>query len=224
MMISVNNNVAAEQMDSIGRDFASKYYEAFAGNPDSSAFRRFFDVASKYSLVQKRCGRPDHCIQGVDAIAELADRMQYRGCAATVLSAVTTRVGPTCFQVSVVGELLRPAESDVPRKFVQTTVIKPAAWIRTEFVVVETSFEFDDDLLDDVLPRAAGKKSVSQVQPYNANAVVGSRSSPAPTKRPYVRTMDVFNSNAAKPAPKGTTPSTAVKSSSGPSKGTTREN
>lgn len=223
-MISVSEKtVVAEDVDSTGRDFASRYYDAFAGKPDASAFRGFFDGNSKYSFVQ-HSGRPDHNIQGADSIAELADRMQYGRCAVTVRWVETTRVGPTWFKVSVVGELLRP-ENDVPRKFLQSTVIKRVAWTRAEFLVVETAFEFDD-----VLPRAGGKMSIFNPLHVQGNAnVSGSKSSPEQTaavddhrrelssprsgnpKRNFVRTMDVFNSNAVrKLAPKET--STAVKS------------
>lgn len=226
MICSTGEKVmTSEEINSIGKDFSSRYYDALVGKPDASALMRFFDRNSTYTFVQRRTGRPDYVMQGADLIGEFAERMQYGRCTAvTVRSVNTTRVGSTRFNVSVVGELLCPA-NDVARKFLQTAVLKRVAWTRAEVLVIHTVFEFDDRIVDDVLPRTSSTNPrlfdplhpVMQEAAHNvgdgpksvrpaAAAVKGRlrqdsspvRSTGNSTKRRYVRTMDVFNSNAAK--------------------------
>lgn len=142
MISACNQNMAVDEIARVGSDFASTFYAAFTGKPDARAFRRLFDGCSTFTFVQ-HCGRTDRRMTGADAIAEFADRMRYDQCTATVRSVTTTRVRPTWFEIAAVCDLLR-RRSDVPCRFSQTIVVRRVAWTRAEYVVVDTSFEFDD--------------------------------------------------------------------------------
>jgi hypothetical protein len=48
-------------VEDIGSEFSSKYFDALAGKPNSSALRKFFHENSIYVFAQH--GRPDHEMQ-----------------------------------------------------------------------------------------------------------------------------------------------------------------
>lgn len=183
---------SSDEIDLIGKAFATRFYDEFVGKPDASGLIRFFDKDSKYSIVQRYCGRPDYEVRGIALIGELAERMQYGRCTEmTVRWVQTAWVGPSRYKVCVVGKLLCPA-NDVARRFLQKTIVKHAPWTREKFIVMDTVFQFDDRIIDDVLPRTSIVDTTLFFSSWpEVEAAVDVR-------REFVRTMDVFNSNATK--------------------------
>jgi hypothetical protein len=145
-------SAVVEDIEFIGSEFVSKYFDALAGMPNSSALRKFFHENSIYVFAQH--GRPDHEIQGLSLIEWFVKRMKYSECTVTVRSVNTAaRAHSTEFTVSSICELLRP-ENNVPLNFVQTFAIKRVAWTQKDFQIIETVSKFEDEIEDDFLPKA----------------------------------------------------------------------
>jgi hypothetical protein len=145
-------SAVVEGIESIGRGFVSKYFDALASKPNSTALRRFFNESSTYVFTQH--GRPDHEMHGLYLIGWFVKRMEYSECTVTVRSVNTAaRAHPTEFTVSSICELLRP-ENDFPLNFVQTFVIKRVPWTQTDYQIVETQSKYEDEIEDDFLPKA----------------------------------------------------------------------
>lgn len=154
---SQTNGTVGREVDAIGKEFATGYYDAFTATP-SARSRRFYDHRSKYVLL--RYGRgPDLVVRGADQIERFNARMRYHECTLTVKSVDAIRVGPDWLAVLAVGELTRPAHARrPPRTFVQSTVVRcasppppPPSSSVERFVVVGTVFMFDDKFaVDDV--------------------------------------------------------------------------
>jgi hypothetical protein len=145
-------STVVKNIDSIGSEFVSKYFNALVGNPNSSVLRQFFHENSIYVFAQH--GRPNHEIQGLSLIEWFVRRMKYSECTVTIRSVNTAaRAHSTEFTVSSICELLRP-ENNVPLNFVQTFIIKRVAWTQKDFQIIETQCQFEDEIEDDFLPKA----------------------------------------------------------------------
>jgi hypothetical protein len=152
-------SAVVEDINSIGSEFVSKYFDALASKPNSSALRQFFHENSIYVFAQHE--HPDHEMQGLSLIGWFVKRMKYSECTVTVRSVNTAeRAHSTEFTVSSICELLRP-ENNVPLNFVQTFVIKRVAWTQKDFQIIKTQSKFEDEIEDDFLPKAVSIPTIA---------------------------------------------------------------
>ncbi|XP_025417054.1 uncharacterized protein LOC112688196 [Sipha flava] len=116
------NVMAAEDIESTGRGFVTKYFDALMGKPNPSALRQLLNEQSVYVFAQY--GHPDHEMYGMCLIGWFIKRMEYGKCTVIVRSVDTSaRPHPEEFAVSSLCELMRPGK-DVPLMFTQSFIIK----------------------------------------------------------------------------------------------------
>lgn len=165
----------ARETDSIGREFAREYYDAFAAKTGAPGLDRFHDDRSTHVFI-RHWRLADYAVRGADAIGRFVARMHRRPggggrggrdddddgwCTVDIGSVDTVQVRPRRFAVLAVGKLTRPGDlhhhqhhqkhHPQQRVFVQCTVVKYAWSAENKFSVVGTVFKFDDDIIDDLV-------------------------------------------------------------------------
>lgn len=154
-----------QETESIGEEFASKYFDVLTATSDAAGLNRFYDNRSTYVLLQSG-QQSDLVAHGVDEIIRFVIKMNYHKSTVNIESMNTVNVHSDWFFVLMVGKLLR-FEEQIPQNFVQITIMKHTLSSRKCFRIRKTLFKFND--VDDILKPATEPDVLSTMehQPLN---------------------------------------------------------